>query len=308
MVATSRYCIRLVPILLYLAALSGGLLLQATPGSAQTLGSDIGVIDTVMNENFSPTASFVLQEVGPAQIRQYRAKVTPLVEKGKTSKETPLIAIGAPVPLTEVKGPFRFIFLLADDNSRFRSTPVQQWTAEELRMNSIGTSALEIDIRDLDKEIKDKRVEAVELKEQMASVLEKASKLTDLDVLLKLQREEIALKRNISERQVQIKQLELLIEEGRNRQDSADVDKMRKELSLHLRDAAKVTSMADRLNRRQQSAAVQTFDQKVKMVRQMEREDPEALAREVLRLRKKRRELEGRMTSAPGSDSQEGDF
>ena len=298
MVAPVRYCIWL--------AFAWSLVL---PCSAQepALGSRVGVVDAIVGEDFSPTTAFVLQEVGPAQVRQYPAEVTPVAEKGKTKVALPLTAVGAPVPLETVTEQFHFTFFLADDEARFRSTPVQRWTAEELRMNSLSSNALERDIRDLDDEIKDKRVEAVEIQDQRATMFRKASQITNIEAILNLQRERSSLERSLVERRAEIERLESLIERGRQLEDPPLVDQMRKELSLHLKEAAKVTAMADRLNRRQKESAVQTFNQKLRMVKDMEREDPESLAREVLRLRRKRRELESRLGSS-ASEDEEADF
>ena len=83
-----------------------------------------------------------------------------------------------------------------------------------------------------------------------------------------------------------------LIEASRLQSDDSWLDSLRQTLSADLRDTAQATAMADRLKDRKRVSAKENFEEKMALVKEMAQYDREAIAREILELRARRKLLE----------------
>ena len=277
---------------------------------ADTLGKDFGLIDQIVSVGFEPVTLFVLQQTAEGEIRQYRAAALPLPASGNIPSSEHELLLAAPVLITEknLRDPsFHFTFFMASKDAAFAATVVKKWTLEELRQNSLQPSQMREEIEQLDQRLKILRVEVLNLDEKLADLRSRASQIAPIDEIIDLQMNLEGIDRTKKKKDEEILRIHELVESGRKLQDPENVDTLRQELALHLAEAAKVTALADRLDRRRQDAALQTFMNKVNLVKEMQSANPEALAQEVLRLRKKRRELEARV-GVGSNDATNDDF
>lgn len=271
------------------------------------VGTQLGIIDQVVTLAFEPYSMLVLQETAPGVVEQYRAAAVQLDRSRDDDSSGRRFIIGAPVPLSAASRAARrnFTFFLAGRDSSFAATEVKTWDAPTLRENSPTAAEMQQQIQDLHAELKVYRVKALSLEERLNQLRSEASAIANINAIIELKSRIAALQASESEKEEQSRRLQVLIERGRALLDLEEVDALRHELSLHLKEAAKVTAAADRLNRRKNEAAMQSFMQKLNIVKEMERTDAKELAQEVLELRRKRREYENRLgitSSDAGSD------
>jgi hypothetical protein len=271
---------------------------SAAQNNNQPIPVDVGVIDQIINVTFEPFAVFLLLETGVGDIKQYQAAAVELIALGAQSAGSRQLIVGAPVIMNGQgleDNTFHFTFFMAGQNASFAATEVKNWSIEQLRKDTISLHDLLGEIAQLENKLRVKRVENLNLEESLASLRKRASDIAEIGQIVKLKMELKALSNAYQEKQAEAERLKSLIDLGRQVRDPEGIDQYRLELSLHLQEAAKVTAIADRLSKRQQEAARQNFMRKIGMVKEMDTSDPAALAKEVLQLRKQRRELENRL-------------
>jgi hypothetical protein len=264
----------------------------------KSIPEDVGIIDQIINVTFEPFAVFLLQETGLGYVRQYQAAAVELIASGAQSAGSRQLIVGAPVVM-EGQGNhdniLHFTFFMAGQNAAFAATEVKNWSVEQLRNGTINLHDLLGEIAQLENILRVKRVENLNLEESLASLRKQASEIAEIGQIVKLKMELKTLSNAYKEKEEEAERLRSQIDLGRQVQDPEGIDQYRLELSLHLQEAAKVTAIADRLSKRQQEAARQNFMRKIGMVKEMDTSDPRELAKEVLQLRKQRRELENRL-------------
>lgn len=308
-------------LLLVLLSGTGNISLVLEPASAEgttaqeenPLGRFIGIIDDTLVLDFEPTMLFALYQDKAGRLTQYRAAAslisTPSVEAEKSSLFRSFV-VGAPLhfsPEKESSSPFRFIFVARGENKNLAHSPIQTWDAGRLRENSKGATALEMQIANAKTELAALEAEKEEVKKTVATLKSEASSIAGVDAIVELQMQYDSLIGVEEEKDTEVERITRLINHARELPEPANVDSLRSNLAQNLQAAAKVTALADRLERRSKDAAVQKFKKKVKLVREMENADTRALAQEVLELRKRRRELENRLGKT-SQDSMDRDF
>ena len=145
------------------------------------------------------------------------------------------------------------------------------------------------------------------LQADLSDLRRQASQISEINDIVNLKMRLNSLQSAFAAKERQAERLRRLIDRGRQIEDPEGIDDRRLELSAALTEAAKVTAIADRLAKRQQDAARQTFLRKISVVQELDESNPEDLAREVLQLRKQRRELENRLGITP-ADGRNDDF
>ncbi|MCB0323311.1 MAG: hypothetical protein KDD69_07035 [Bdellovibrionales bacterium] len=267
------------------------------------LGTEVAIIDQLVSYEFDPVTVLVLRESASGRVEQFRAEAVALDSVQAAEPTARSYLVGAPVPLVQSdsdQSNFHFTFFAASRDAAFAATAVKGWTRAELVENSPDAPELKRRIAAIEQELKILRVRAIDLEEQLAELRGKAAKIANIEAIIELKAKIATRQSREEDLTEEMERLRALIETGRQLEDPPQVDEWRHELSEHLREAAKVTAVADRLNRRKREAALQSFLQKLNLVKEMQQADPEALAQEILALRKERRELERRLGITSG--------
>lgn len=281
---------------------------HAQPAEDIPLGSDIGIIDQIVTSSFEPASLIILQEVDEGEVYQYRAIAVPLPQENEdvdTAIKKRIVGAAVPLESDSESDRFHFTFFMASADSAFAATEVKQWSQLALGQNSPTYAQLETKMAELKHRLKIKRVTAIDLEEKLEALRTKASSIAEVDAIIKLKMELASLKGVSEEKDEEIARLKSLTEQGRDISEPENISRMRSELAENLREAAKITSMADRLNTRKREAAMQRFRAKINLVKEMQNTDPERLAQEVISLRKTRQDFERRLgvsSSDQGSD------
>lgn len=298
------------------ALLCLGILLTPQAAIADTLelGSDFAVLDQIVTGSFEPASLIVLQEVGLGNVRQYQAVGIPLEVDAVSAEQNPsaqaarrIIGAGVDLDSTSEDEFFHFTFFMASEDSGFAATETKRWNYKELLENSPSLEELSKQMAALRHRLKIKRVTSIDLEEKLEVLRRKASAIADVDGIIALKMEKASLANVESEKDVEIARLRELSELGRSLPEPENINALRTALADDLRAAAKITSMADRLNRRKQQAAEQHLKNKLRLIKNMESVDPESLAQKILELRKTRRDYEIRL-GLSSKESENRDF
>ncbi len=287
------------------------LLFPAAAFSQTSAGSnllrDIGIVQDTINPPFDPSASYLLMETAPGKAMLYPA--TALALPAESSTVSPELMLGSLIPRDDSSGSrtFHYTFLLASAGGSVTASSVKQGSATQLRSSTIAPAELSKRIVDLENQLQTKTLENKKLDESLAYLRKQSSSMPQVKEIMALRLQLEALKNSVEKLNAEADRQRALLELGRQAEDPQEIDQIRFALAADLQEAAKVTANADRLNNRQQEAARQEFLKKVSLVREMENSNPEELARQVLSLRKKRREIENRMGVSP-SNGRSDDF
>lgn len=256
------------------------------------------VIDYLTPKGSAPLSAQILIEQTAGSVQVFPARVA---EIPNTSHS--LVSAQVPPSL----GMRRFGVAILCDPLR-ESPPVEYWTADQFQLNMLSSEVLDRDILDLEKSIQKARIRSVDLQDRLQALERTLIEELDVRELRETMEEKRTLKRSISEQQKEIARLELLLDQGRQIAAPENINEMRLTLAEHLRQAAQVTAAADRLSRRKTEVARNRLKAKLKLIEELRQEDPELLARKILTLREKRRELEQRLGKTPSRSLQNDQF
>lgn len=258
------------------------------------------VIDYLTPKGSTPLSAQILIERNPGSVQVFPAHVA---EIPNTSHGL----ISAQIPPSLGLGMKRFGVAILCDPLR-ESPPVEYWTADQFQLNMLSSDVLTRDILDLEKSIQKARIRSVDLQDRLQALERTLIEELNVGELRETMEEKRTLKRAISEQQKEIARLELLLDQGRQIAAPENINEMRLTLAEHLRQAAQVTAAADRLSRRKTEVARNRLKAKLKLIEELRQEDPELLARKILSLREKRRELEQRLGKTPSRSLQNDQF
>jgi len=253
-----------------------------------------GVIDHLIQSESPPESAYILIENKLNKIQKIPAQTELL---GKNNRRGTYI-LGAPLPIVENKST-HFAIFSNDKEFGQQAIPVKNWSSTRLIANTPSKADLKTEINGAKKGvallIKDRsRVERL-----LNPLQDKATKIGHVDEIIDLELQLASLKQSLKDKDLLIKELESLTKRGRSLKDPENLNLTRSVLSEHLKKAAKITSTADRLERRKRQIATRTFKRKLKAIQEMEYSSTENMAREVLRLRKVRKDLEEQLNIAP---------
>ncbi len=270
--------------------------------SSASLSKALAIADELVNVDFEPKRALILEEADSGRVAQYPAVAVPL--SGNKSRGSELI-VGAAVLISH-SDTIHYSFFLAGKDGQFAATEVRQLTLAKLKENSVTIAALSAATESLRDELNVKKVQLISFDEKLAELRGKASQLANIDEIIDLRMKVQDLKQAEEKNSAETERLQALLEKGKQQKDSAEIDTARREIAVHLQEAAKVTALADRLEEGRKDSASQTFAQKLALVKEMDEIDPKELASQVLQVRKRRRELENRLgiTSSDGQADQ----
>jgi hypothetical protein len=263
--------------------------------SANADEADVGIIDKLISVPFNPTQVNILLESSSGSIRNYPAQFTlARIENIAPHKEDRYL-IGAAIPkalVSDIGDPFYFVFFISDDNQNLATTPVHFLKKDALKRNSQTTQTILERVHFLESRIEIESGKLTSLEHELIPIRDKASEIANVNDIIDLNSQLTRLKIFGDENVQEIERLNRLLELGREIEEPENVNLLLQEVSQQLRDAAKVTAMADRLSKRQRHAAKSTMEQKLALIRKTQSVNREAVAKDILRLRKQRQELE----------------
>ena len=134
------------------------------------------------------------------------------------------------------------------------------------------------------------------MEKQLSQLREQASKIAEVDEIIDLKSELTNVRGFDEQKSAEIERLRTLVAEGRDAADPKNLVSIRATLAENLAGIAKVTALSDRLSGRRREAAAASYRRKINLVRESEGIDPELLAQEALDLRRRRKELEARLS------------
>ncbi len=263
---------------------------------------EVAIIDQVIAVPFQPTRAFLLVEESLGQVRRLPAQVISGNRPEALLLGKDRYLAGAAISrtlLNQLPERLGFVFFLIGADSVVATTPVRYIDKESIVENSKRVELLEDRLQSFQAKLHLEEQKLQMLEHEMRPLREEAAKIAGVDDIIDLKMELTRLKGFGEENVVEIERLKTLLELGRTMSDPPDIYQRKQKLSEHLREAAKATAMADRLNERRRAAAVSSLEKKIAMVRETKNYDREALAKQVLFLRAKRKQLEARLDIAP---------
>jgi hypothetical protein len=240
------------------------------------------VLEQRIKSSFQPSTSFLLWSPSKGRVISQQAVVI------SSLSQTQEYVVGTEgVFSKESSAPY--CFFIKGREASFAATPV--------RINE--TALTSPSLEEIEKENASLQSEQIQIKNKLAESLKqlyeqrgKAMLVGGVDSIIQLQTE-INRIRNADIRrdneQIRLKELVAL---GRKEQDSIGFDELRQQLSGALKDTAQATALADRLKSRKKQTAKQSLDDKLKLIRETSTINREEVAREILSLRAKRKQLE----------------
>jgi len=265
--------------------------------SAETAEEELFLVDQRVRSSFQPWTTFLFSTAAEGSVKNTAAVVLPAERNpGEYLTATAL----KPVPS---KGDFYSTFFLKGRDAAFAATPVRTLKAEADRSpprKDFEARALEVEtlFQELSKSVAQKE-------SQLKVLRDKAMKLAGVDEIVRLQMEHNRLQASGDRRVSEQTRLRELINLGRKLPDPEGIDLLRQKLSGELRDTAQATALADRLKVRKKQAAKETLQEKLNLVKEMSKYNREEIAREILALRARRKELEKRIGALIPAEAQE---
>lgn len=263
--------------------------------------ADVGVIDQLVTLSFYPKQVILLLETSVGNVRRYSGMFVSATQEKPVGDR---YLLGSPIPrtlLSRLPDPVRYVFFIIDDQGNMATTPVRQLSKKALLRNGRAVRVLVDYVNAAALQLKEEDEALRTLLENTRPVRERASQIAGVDDIIDLKMELAKLQGFDEENVAEVSRLKTLVERGRNLPDMPNLYPLIQELSLHLEEAAKVTAMADRLNTRRRETALSGLQKKLALVKEAKNYDREALARDVLRLRERRRELERQLhITTPG--------
>jgi hypothetical protein len=278
--------------------------------SAATISGTFGVVEQTISVPFRPVSVFALLSSPSTHILQYHAVAVPMTPGATEVEVGQTVTVGATVPIPKnapADEAVYFTFFLVNLNGEFAATEVQSWTWGQLSQNNRSIDELNQDRAQIEHDIPLQREENNKLDARLTQLREQASKIAEVDGILDL-KTELANLKDFDERKVgDLERLKYLYHEGVSETDPTDDGDIRMNLLAQMRKAAQVTADADRLGMSRKETATNEFHRKLNLIRGVSDIDPQQLAKQILALRKQRRELESRlnMNSTPESTNQE---
>ena len=301
---SSRYCSSILgphgvkALLSLLIASSAAAQSEGTTGLPPQFPPNVGILEQTISVPFEPVSLYALQEIAIGEIRQYRAVAAQLGDPAEAAQSVQL-TVGAPVAKNadaDEEGLFHFTFFLTDLNGQFAATEVKGWSWKRLAENTLPGTLLERNGAAYAQEITMQQAKNSEMEKQLSVMREQASKIAEVDEIIDLKSELTNVRGFDEQKSAEIERLHTLVAEGRDAADPKNLVSIRATLAENLAGIAKVTALSDRLSGRRREAAAASYRRKINLVRESEGIDPELLAQEALDLRRRRKELEARLS------------
>ncbi len=264
-----------------------------------SIDADVGIVDRLVVSEFMPTKSVVLIESAIGQVIKYPAQF--VVDETHTPEGlsgAKQYLVGARIPLEVVAALpeyFRFVFVVSNDADEYSQSVVGAISKENLKKGSKIEKAYAEMIDNLKNKIAVQKEEMQAFEAKLAPLREKAAQVARIDDIVDLKMALARLQGFSEQNEAETERLKKLVELGKNAPELPDIYQRIQDLSINLQETARVTAMADRLSSSRREAAIAGLQQKLVLVREAKNHDREALAREVLTLRRKRKTLEAQL-------------
>jgi len=190
-----------------------------------------------------------------------------------------------------------YTFFLLGSDGTFAATPVKTLSSEVFHKAGQTEAELRTGMEGFSKRLALLRAEYQSADHRLNELRDRASVLANVDEIIELKLRLAKLQNTDQDNSAERERLKTLIELGRQQEDPPEVYELLQELSLHLSETAKATAMADRLNSRRREVARVNLNDRLALIREMKSVDSEALGKEILALRTKRKKLESQARS-----------
>lgn len=240
------------------------------------------VLEQRVKSNFQPTTSFLLWSPSKGRVISQQAVLI-------SSLSQPQEYVVGTEGVFGKNSLAHYCFFLKGRDASFAATSVR------INESNLASPTLE----EIEKENSSLKLEHASIKNQLTEFQKllvdyrgKAMLVGGVDSIIQLQKEINRIRNADIRRENEQTRLRELIALGRKEQDGISFDELRQQLSSALKDTAQVTALADRLKSRKKQTAKQSLDDKLKLIRETSTINREEIAREILSLRTKRKQLE----------------
>lgn len=271
------------------------LLLFACNVNAQDIveekADDIGIISELVEVSFIPARATLLVVNQDEKIEKYRAEFVSV----ESLAESQRIYVGGRISINRkelIDNALLVTFIFEGNNSEMAATPVKSWKIDSIKRNSKSIEQLSEGSEIIKEKIVAAQAQMAQLDRRSKDLRDIVSQIAGVEEIVKLKSELEAIEARVIDLKVDKKRLQSLTATAKRRPEVDDIDILRRELNVHLTEAAKATALADRLTKRKQKAALQDIQEKMAAIKETAHEDPKALARLALELRAERKKLE----------------
>lgn len=283
-------------ILCFLIALDAA----AENGSIKYKDKEYTIVDELVESELYPEKVSILVEESLGMVRKYPAISVSYADaltmsKNEKFKHRHKWQLGGLYNLSPQIEEVSFSFILADQYSSFAATPIKKARKEDLKDNSLSIEEIKHETAMVQKELLKQVEELEKAEEELKSLEKKAKESRDIGNIVSLKMELEKLNTFSGSSKSEIDRLTSLIKTGRVWKDKSGLRANRKILQDQLRDAAEITSINLRLNKRKRKAAINQVKQKINLVKANKNVDTDELSKKLWKLKRKRKELESRL-------------
>lgn len=274
---------------------------------ADNIPDDVGIISELVEISFAPIRVNLLVVNQNEQIEKYHAEFIPIDNDGAGHR----IYAGGRISIDRkgaLTNPILVTFIFEGNNNEMAATPVKSWNLNSINRNTKSIIELSKGKEIIKEKITAAQAQMAELERRSLELRNIVSQIAGVEEIVKLKNELAATKARITDLKADKERLAKLSEAAKEKAEIDDIDILRRELNVHLTEAAKATAMADRLSKRKQKAAMQSIQEKIAVIKETANEDPKALARLALELRAERKKLEMRLGERTQTGSEESEF
>lgn len=266
-----------------------------------------GIVSDVAAVTFDPAHIYTVIEYPKGNLKFFRGTFAPQPLDASPLRNEQKFVVAGPIFLEAVanQDSFNVSFLLFDASQKvFQSTAVRAWSFSDLKRKTPSLPELKKSIAKLESNLLYESVGQNSQSSELFALREKLSEITDIAALVKL-RLDIQQRRAILDQKIEeIRRLRQLVLLARDREEKESIVQLRFDLADDLRNVAAATARTERLERRKLHSAETTIRNKLKLVRETQDADVNALAFEALRLRERRRQLEVKLGVPAKSEAQ----
>lgn len=268
----------------------------------------IRIIDEVVPVAFEPKDIFLLLAVQPNSIIAFPLHRAPQPLPRKSIADPLEILVGTQFCDPRLMSPtvdFYYSVVALDGQGQFAATPVARMTGKELLENTKSVDTLQENIDAIKAQLSSADLAEAKIDPELAQLRMGISQLVKIDDLVQLRLMVSYLEADVAKKFEEIKRLQDLLAAGRAQGEEESYGDLRQDLSMRLRETAQVTAMADRLQNRKKRAAQTALEYKMNLIQTTQGVDPNSLAREVLRLRAERQNLERELGVAAPTENRD---
>lgn len=269
----------------------------------------LGLISTELTLDGTPQQVLYVFEREPGVVLQLPAliSVAPQHPLGATAgARTVAVALPASMIPREIRS-IRGCFLAFADGQILGATPVKEWTREEIMTGALSVQQLESLSSELNQKMLLAKLQLSKTRKELDELREAASIAAGVDGIIDLKLSLEKLRVLVTEKKREIERLRQLLERSRGLEEAPGVLEQHQELLMQLKEVARTTVIAERVSQKKKAMAASEFDQKIALIEKMQNYNPEQIARDVLRLRAERKDLEMKL-SPQAPEQQQLDF